>query len=519
MASFNKYTGPWTHYQAAHLIRRSSFGANLSIIKSLGNGSLDTAMDTIFKELPMPDPPINLNFDADPNAAIGETWVDKLTSAGVNGYRRQSLRAWSMELLTKDQPNIREKMTLFWHNHFVVADISDPRFDYKYITLLRSAALGNFKQLTKDIVVDVAMLNYLNGRENTRQAPNENFARELMELFTLGKGTQVAPGDYSTFTEQDVMELARALTGWIDVRNNLPLRSTYVANRHDTTPKTLSHRFNNAVINNADEQEYKNVVDLIFEKEEVAAFIARKLYVWFVHSKIDSDIEQNIIKPMAQMIRDSGYEIGPAVKALLSSEHFYDECIIGTIIKNPIEFLVQPMNGFEMKSSEDAVVNRTVFNGQWNTSNVMQMGMFQAPSVAGWQAFYQEPNYYKLWLNATSLPARMLFTNAIAGTGLRYGTFRFKIDYPDLFMHIDDPSDENILLEALSLLMFSKPLAANQLEALKSGLNGANVATSWSVLYTAYKDQPDNEAAFNAMNLRIRNVVTYMMRMPEYHLN
>ncbi|MBK9745017.1 MAG: DUF1800 family protein [Saprospiraceae bacterium] len=126
--------------------------------------------------------------------------------------------------MLKGDANIREKMTMFWHNHFVTADINDPRYNYIYISLLRKNALGNFKQLTKDITIDPAMLNYLNGRDNTGQAPNENYARELMELFTLWQSPLAGPGDYTTYTEDDIKEMARVLTGWIDVRNTLPIR-------------------------------------------------------------------------------------------------------------------------------------------------------------------------------------------------------------------------------------------------------------------------------------------------------
>ena len=119
-----------------------------------------------------------------------------------------------------------------------------------------------------------------------------------MELFTLGKGEQAGPGDYTTFTEGDVKEVAKCLTGWIDVRANLPIRSEYRLNRHDTTNKVLSHRFNNVVINNAEDQEYKNLIDTIFTRDEVALFISRKIFRWFVSSKINDEIESQVIVPL-----------------------------------------------------------------------------------------------------------------------------------------------------------------------------------------------------------------------------
>lgn len=519
MASLSKYSGPWNENLVAHLFRRASFGANLGMIKSYAQKSMDETLQLLFAELPMPSPPLNIDYDSDLFAPIGETWVDKLSNGTVIGYRKRSLNSWSMQQLSTDVPNIREKMTLFWHNHFVVADINDPRFTFQYITLLRSNALGNFKQLTKDITIDVAMLNYLNGRENSKQAPNENFARELMELFTLGKGDIAGPGDYTTFTEQDVKELAKALTGWVDERTTLPLRSTYRSFRHDTTTKTLSHRFGNKQIPDAGAEEYKNVIDIIFERDEVAYFIARKLYVWFVYSKIDEDIEQNIIAPMAKMIRDNDFEMRPVILALLSSDHFYESCVVGVIIKNPIEFLMGPANLFGINVLAEPITTRNLYNNLFNLSNNMQMGLFQAPSVAGWQAFYQEPNYYKLWLNASSLPSRMSYTNTIASTGINVSGYRYKIDYPTFLEQCAFPSNVDSVISDLSLLIFPKPLATNQIEVLKKLLDGTGNALKWAVLYTNYLANPQGETQKTAIYNRIRVVVAYMFVMPESHLN
>ena len=198
MASLNKYNGAWNTSLAAHLFRRTTYGVSYETLKEYGSKSLDASLDVLFQPLGPPPPPLNLSFEDDPEVPIGVTWVDKGVSQNVNGYRTASLRGWSFELMLTGSLNIREKMTMFWHNHFVTSDINDPRYSYKYIELLRSNALGNFKQLTKDVTIDPAMLNYLNGRDNTKQAPNENYARELMELFTLGKGISAGPGDYTT---------------------------------------------------------------------------------------------------------------------------------------------------------------------------------------------------------------------------------------------------------------------------------------------------------------------------------
>ena len=175
---------------------------------------LDVAMDLIFATQPVPPPPVNPNFTDDPNTPIGETWVDKAVTpnvTGLQGFRDQSLRSWTLNLIRTEGINIQEKMVLFWHNHFPTADLNDSRYVYKYSTLLRQFALGNFKELTKQMTLEPAMLRYLNGRENTAASPNENYARELLELFTIGKGPLAGPSDYTNYTEQDVVEMAKVL--------------------------------------------------------------------------------------------------------------------------------------------------------------------------------------------------------------------------------------------------------------------------------------------------------------------
>lgn len=519
MALFDNYSGPWSSHLAAHLLRRTTFGANWETINAFGKLTLSQCIERLFEVLPPPPPPINTSYDLDPDVPIGETWVDKPATANVNGYRTASLRSWSLELMINNQPNIREKMTLFWHNHFVTADINDPRYSYKYITLLRSQALGNFKQLTKDVTIDPAMLNYLNGRDNTSQAPNENYARELMELFTLGKGDQVGPGDYTTFTEEDVKQVAKCLTGWIDVRINLPIRSEFRVGRHDSSNKTLSHRFGNAVVNNAGDQEYENLIDIIFTKEEVALFIARKLYRWFVYFNIDEDIESQIIEPMATLIRENDYNLVPAIKALLSSEYFYDECVIGGMIKNPVDFLINPINQFGMVFPTDAALKQRVLNTIYQSTFNMQMGIFQAPSVAGWQAYYQVPSYYRLWLNATSLPARQLYNDAIATMGVPFGQFRFLIDPFLTLDKFDNPSVTDEVIKSFGIIVHPKPMDDNQFNTIKSVfLQGGN-EQSWADVYNAYKADPSNVAKRQAVMNRVRKLLKYMMRMPEYHLS
>ncbi|MBK9566491.1 MAG: DUF1800 domain-containing protein [Saprospiraceae bacterium] len=519
MASLNKYSGAWNTGHTAHLFRRTTYGVKYDLIKEYGAKSLDATIALLFTPLQQPAPPINVNYATDPNVPIGQTWVDKATSMNVDGYRTQTLRAWSYDLMLSGTPNIREKMVMFLHNHFVTADINEPRYEYKNIALLRSRALGNFKQLTYDVTIDPGMLEYLNGNLNTKTAPNENYARELLELFTVGKGPIAGPGDYTTYTEGDIKEIAKVLTGWKDQRGAVPITSQFNLNLHDTTTKKLSARFNNVSISNSGINEYKELIDNIFNKEEVSLHICRRLYVWFVASNISSEIERDIIIPLAKIFRDSNYELLPTIKTLLESDHFYDVCTRGVMVKNPLDFLLNPLGQFEVTLPTDAVLRMQVLNNIYNTSVFHQMAMFRAPSVAGWQAYYQEPNYYKLWLNSVSLPSRKTYTDVIAGTGQTIGSFRLQLNILNTVNKFLKPEDAGSVVNEIGVLLFAKALAPNQVTLLKSILAAGTSDAGWTTAYNAYKAAPTDTTKLNTVVTRLRSMVTYMMRMPEYHLS
>ena len=430
LTSLAPYTGSFGFTEAAHLLRRTTFGPTKERINAAVDAGLENTLAQTFQAQPLPDPPV-IYYTAgtlgDPNVPVGETWVNThlpILDNGPNRFsRKASLHAWTFGLALNEGTSIREKLSLFWHNHFVTADINDPKFPYHYYSKLRENALGNFRELTKIITIDPAMLRYLNGNQNTGFAPNENYARELLELFTIGKGPQVAPGDYTTFTEDDVIACAKILTGWRDrghnsIDPNQNIDSEYVQFRHDTSDKQLSHRFDNQIITNNDAEEYKDLIDVIFTKDEVAKNICRKLYRWFVYYVIDEQIEMDVIEPMAQIMIDSNYEIEPALDALFRSEHFFDMLNFGPMIKNPFDFLISALK-------VNKVPILTSLSGSYNTwyragqvLELLDMPMLTPPTVAGYAAYYQEPGYYRVWINSATLSIYKQIIEGLAGDGL-----------------------------------------------------------------------------------------------------
>ena len=183
--------------QARHLLDRCLFGAKKSEINSLVGKDISNAINILLQNISLPEPPVGYDV-LDLDVPLGETWVNLVYNGDFNIYRRRSFRSWWIGLMMQQEISLVEKMVLFWHNHFVteieVVDVAP--FNYQYNEVLRANALGNIKQMAYEIVIDPAMLAYLNGESNKASAPNENFGRELFELFTIGKGPLIADGTH-----------------------------------------------------------------------------------------------------------------------------------------------------------------------------------------------------------------------------------------------------------------------------------------------------------------------------------
>jgi len=518
------YSGEWNFQKAAHLLRRSSYLTDKQSILNTVNLGLEDAVDLLLEDIDLPDPPLNPDYTDDPNTPIGETWVDNpyLNLDGFVGYRMNSLRSWTLEQMEKKQMNIREKLSIFWHNHFVIADVMDARYHYKYISTIRSHALGNFRELTKLMTIDLCMLRFLNGRDNSQESPNENYARELLELFTVGKGPLAAPGDYTTFTEQDVRSLARALTGWRDLGHNradIPeVQVRFLTNRHDKDDKILSHRFNNAVIQNKEEDEYKEAIDILFTSDECAKNICRELYRWFLFYEINEEVETNIIEPLAELMIANDYEVKPVLRALLLSEHFHNDERLGCMIKNPMDFVLGMMNLFDFRYPNGLAASYNLRRRIFIVTSALQMQVFEPPSVSGWKAYFQEPTFYRSWLNTVTLPLRNEVIDRFID-GFNLGGMRFKLDVLRFMQTIDNPGDINVMLAELNALFFPKALSEDQLDALKRVLIPGLPDFEWAVEWSEYASDPDDPIKRDTMELKLQSLFRTLMIMPEFHLS
>ena len=525
------YTGPWTYEQAAHLLRRTTYGPATAQIQWAIDQGLDVTIEKLFEEIPLPDPPINTYYAGDPAVPIGETWINALyDESNLNAqtsYRFRSVTAWTLRLIGQEGISIREKLTLFWHNHFPINEIEDPKYLYRYGALLRSYAWGNFRDLTKEITIDPSMLRYLNGNQNKKEAPNENFARELLELFTIGKGPVAGPGDYTNYNEQDVQAFARVLSGWRDFgftteSTDGSIYSFFTPDRHDDGTKVLSSHFNNEVITNMGDQEYLHLIDIIFQQNEVARFICRKLYQWFLFYQIDDAVETEVIEPMAQILLNNDFDIKPAVQALLQSEHFFDTAFTGVIIKNPIDFLMSILKSLEVGISTPIDQQYDSWYRIWGFARQLQLNYYHVPEVAGWQAYYREPLYYRNWLNASTLPSLLSYSDGFCDEG--YYPFQgngqvMRVEVLKLLGNMSNPNDPNEVVDHCVQLLFPKPISAARKAALKEILLPGLPDFEWTVEYQDYINDPGNPAFANPVDAKLRALIRAMVSMPDFFLS
>jgi uncharacterized protein (DUF1800 family) len=523
------FTGAWTENEVIHLLKRTLFGATRADINYFKKLSLQQSVDELLNPTaPLPDLPVKeytvpaSATNPDTNITQGATWVLDVNNDGtVNSLRMNSFKKWWMGVMINQDRSIREKMTLFWHNHFATetGTIGNAQYVYKHHLLLRTYALGNFKALTRAITIDPAMLVYLNGERNTKSAPDENYGRELLELFCCGKGPE------SLYTEDDVKAAAQVLTGW---RNDAATISSYFDNkRHDPGNKTFSAFYGNTVIQGknsatAGDEELDALLDMIFATQETAKYISRRLYRWFVYYDIDSTVEANIITPMANLLRANNYEIKPVLSALLKSEHFFDVLAKGCQIKSPVDLIVGTCRELQVafQPATDYLTNYGFYSYLVNWANNMQQSIGDPPDVSGWKAYYQEPQFYEVWITSDTLPKRNQFTDTMVQNGYTFNGKKLFIDVAEFAKTLPKPEDPNQLIDDILKLIYRIDLSAASKNQLKTDilLGGQAADYYWTDAWNVFISNPGNTSNTTTIRNRLRDLLKYFMNLAEYQL-
>lgn len=524
--SLTPYTGPWTKAEAGHLLRRATFGpTNQQILDAVSNG-MSTTVSTLL-QMPALTPPLAFHPD-ETIATFGTSWVDSVYPSDISQAqlvetaRLMSLGAWAMERINSEQVSIAEKICLFWQNHFAATAGLDSRATYDYHVLIRQHALGNFRQFVKDMTINPNMLLFLNGATNTLYSPNENYARELLELFTIGKGPQIGPGDYTHYTEQDVAAGAKILTGWIvnGLRSDTltDVTGDFTPILHDTSTKTLSSHFGGVTVPDGGMNEYATFLDIIFQQNEVARHICRKLYRYFVNYDLTATVETTVIEDMATTLVNNNYEVLPVISELLSSQHFYDISVRGAMIKGPLDMLFSMLNSTESAPSFDLATNYEMLLNIYWLSDTMGQGYASPPSVAGWPAYYQEPSFTKLWVNATHIKTRFdvsAFMTLLGGIPVNGNNWELNV--LTFLDNLSLPSDAPTVINDICDVFAPKGVDAVQKLILKAILTNSLPDFEWTLQYNDYQNNPGNTTYSAPVELRVQLVLARIFQMPEFH--
>ncbi len=529
LSGIDAYTGPWTEQEVVHLLKRTMFGAKRADVNYFKNLSMSQAVQELLNPTaPDPAPPVKeyvtsttMGVNADANILQGTTWINDINNDGtVQSQRLASYKKWWTGVMINQDRSIREKLMLFLIDHFgnETTDIGVTNWTYRQHALIRQYALGNFKELVRNITKDLSMLRYLNGYLNNASAPDENYARELFELFTLGKGPD------SQYTEADVKEAAKVLTGW--QINFTTWQTIFTTSRHSTVNKSFSPFFNNTVITGrtgatAGDLELADLLNMVFSQGEVAKFIVRKLYRWFVYYTIDDNTEQQVIAPLATIFRNNNYELKPVLTALFQSQHFYDVLNRGCVIKNPADQVIGSIRELNTSfpAATDYLSNYSMWNLMSNWMTNMGMSLNDPPNVSGMPAYYQEPLYHEIWINADSLPKRNQFTDTMIATGYLVNGIRLKFDCVALAQTFLNPGNPNDLIDEAVDRFFRNPLSVNSKAQIKTQilLTGQQWDYYWTNAWMAYTANPTT-ANFNTVNSRLMNLFKYLFNLAEYQL-
>lgn len=380
-SALSPYAGSWDERAAAHLLRRAGFGGSPEEIARYARLSPRAAVDALiaFPSATVAPPSFSQadSVVAEPDAGASPLVAMRRARMRINRRNAGVLQRWWLERMIATPAPLQEKMTLFWHGHFTTAVIPKgvtPELMLAQNELFRRSALGNIRELTWSVTRDPAMLLYLDNARNVAGHANENYARELMELFTLGIGH---------YTERDVREGARALTGW-RVRRQFG-DATFAPRLHDDGSKTFLGRTGNL--------DARAVVETIFTQSACAPFFARKLLRTFVYD----DPEPELVASLGALLKKNDYELRPTLSVLLRSNVFHSPRAYRALVKSPVEFVVgaQRMLGVAQVGMPTMRALRA-----------MGQTLLYPPNVKGWDGGVA-------WINSQTMLARENFASAL----------------------------------------------------------------------------------------------------------
>jgi hypothetical protein len=367
-------TDPWGRKWAAHLYRRAAFGYSREDLLEAERIGFDGTVNLLLRGRPRAD-------------EITETLVDVGSLAAESDDSGEQLRGWWLYCMLHGGHPLREKLTLFWHNHFAtsLAKVQNSTLMFRQNCLLRTHALARFGPLLHAISRDPAMLIWLDSNSNVKGKPNENYARELMELFSLGVGN---------YTETDVREAARAFTGWHTDGTSF----TFSARLHDDGPKT--------VLGQSGAWDGGDVVRIILGHPATSRFLVRKLYHFLISD--NAAPPDSLLDPLCESFRKSDYDVDGLIRIILTSRHFYSSHAFRQRVKGPVEYVLGAVQAIYRRYDEETTDYRSLPQGALLVpATEMGQTLFAPPNVKGWPGG-------ATWLNTATVLERDNFAGALA---------------------------------------------------------------------------------------------------------
>ncbi|MEW6127629.1 MAG: DUF1800 domain-containing protein [Acidobacteriota bacterium] len=475
---------------AAHLLRRAGFGGSTEEIDALAQkGTAQAAVDYL------------LNYTSIDNSSMEQVLTNSFnfTDPTDNAtFNQNIIRTWWVARMVFSKRQFEEKMTLFWHNHFATAlsKVQD-RFMYIQNLTLRQNALARFDDLLLKVAQDPAMLLWLDTTTSTRTSPNENFARELQELFTMGI-KDVVTGQ-ANYTEDDIKQIARAFTGWRFRRtpgDSNPFSYLWFVdnNQFDAGPKTVYGQTANYT--------GQDIISIVSAKPATARYLVYKMFTFFVYPlDLNSQNDKSTIDKFASIYMSTNHSIRELMRAILTSDEFYSNRARYGLVKQPIELIVSALRSLKATYNPGIAGNRQFDNQLQGRSRLIGEDLFNPPDVAGW-------DFNMGWINTTTMLERFNFANQLATTRQPNNTAQVGFWIPtDNLRSWAKPSTKKtvrVMLDVMGPVVVSPP-TNKELRRYLSADDAGNQVT-WVVNDTT-------------IDKKIRGLIHQIMSLPEFQMN
>jgi hypothetical protein len=558
--SLEPYNGELNLQQKSHLLRRSLIGVSNRHLEDINNLSFDDLFKNLFSEETFSEPTNNYYFTRTneewneiygrDDVAPGEVYINNAsTQRNENGeyengdwVRRQCLQHHIVYNMYNQKTSIHWKLFMFLHN-LVPTDGGqgiDNKGLWNYYKLIFDSCFVSYKDFIYNITLNPAMLIYLNLNASQKDTPDENYAREVQELFTVGKRP------FSMFTEEDVREAARLLVGFNVNYETLFIDGEVTHNvnewNHDTGDKQFSSFYGNKKILGRDTkegmlEELSEFVDMLFYPAQAKLYIARRLYQFFVNPLVSDEIESKVIQPLSEIFESKNYNLAETLKVLLKSKHFFDEANLYSMIKSPYDYIIglyKELNIFDgiirnYNDEENGTFSiperlsnlevRKFYFGGPTTWRLREMGMELGypPSVSGWPPYYQSPVYDMFWINSVTLTTKIQTVEEACWWGIWMDEgYNLTCDKLQYLLTYENNEDIDDLIDEMSDRLLCSAISSSDRQSIISySFNGAN-KSHWTDLVQEYK-MGNSNVKWEIENIFI-NIMTRIFSLGEYNL-